>query len=424
MTPAPVPAPTRTRYKVLAFTVALAAVTYMDRVCISITAPHISRDLGLSDIQMSLVFSAFTLAYGLFEIPTGWWGDRIGTRRVLTRIVAWWSTFTIVTAGAFNYASLLLIRFLFGAGEAGAWPNAARTLSRWFPSRERGTAQGIFFTGAHFGAAVTPIIVASLLRFVSWRSVFVIFGCIGFVWAAAWFRWFRDEPSEHSSVNASERSLIESGRAPLASHHDVPWRRILMDRNVALLCVMYFVQTYGFYFYITWMPTYLQRERGFSALNLGVFSGLPMVACMISDVLGGAATDAMSRRFGLRPGRAIVGGSSFVFASLFIVLGAAATDPSTAAILLAIAAGWSTFCLGAAWGTCLDIAGPNAGVVSACMNTAGQVGGFLSPILLALMIQTSGNWSLPLYITGGLFTLGALAWCFIDPRREITTGIQ
>src|SRR5687767_10631104 len=134
MTPAPVPAPTRTRYKVLAFTVALAAVTYMDRVCISITAPHISRDLGLTDLQMSLVFSAFTLAYGLFEIPTGWWGDRIGTRRVLTRIVSWWSAFTIITAVSFNYASLLLIRFLFGAGEAGAWPKAARTLSRWFPS--------------------------------------------------------------------------------------------------------------------------------------------------------------------------------------------------------------------------------------------------------------------------------------------------
>ena len=424
MTPAPVPVPTRTRYKVLAFTVALAAVTYMDRVCISITAPHISRDLGLSDLQMSLVFSAFTLAYGLFEIPTGWWGDRIGTRRVLTRIVSWWSAFTIITAASFNYTSLLLIRFLFGAGEAGAWPNAARTLSRWFPSRERGTAQGIFFTGAHFGAAVTPIIVAGLLTLVSWRAVFAIFGCIGFVWAFAWYRWFRDEPADHPCVNAAERTIIESARAPLASHSNVPWRRILLDRNVLLLCVMYFVQTYGFYFYITWMPTYLQRERGFSKLDLGVYSGLPMVACMISDVLGGVATDAASRRFGLRPGRAIVGGSSFVFASLFIVLGAAASDPATAAILLAIAAGWSTFCLGAAWGTCLDIAGPNAGVVSACMNTAGQVGGFLSPILLALMIRASGNWSLPLYITGALFTVGAVAWCFIDPRREIPSGIK
>jgi MFS family permease len=139
----------RVRYAVLAFCCALAAVTYLDRVCISVTANGIMRDLGLSELQMSFVFSAFTFAYGLFEIPTGHWGDRIGTRRVLTRIVAWWSTFTILTAGVFNYVSLLVVRFLFGAGEAGAWPNAARTFSRWFPATERGTAQGIFFMGAH-----------------------------------------------------------------------------------------------------------------------------------------------------------------------------------------------------------------------------------------------------------------------------------
>jgi MFS transporter, ACS family, glucarate transporter len=154
------PTRTRVRYKVLAFCCALAGVTYLDRVCISVTATSISRDLGLTPVEMSFVFSAFTLAYGIFEIPTGHWGDRIGTRRVLTRIVAWWSTFTMLTAASFNYASLLAVRFLFGAGEAGAWPNAARTFSRWFPSTERGTAQGIFFMGAHLAGGLTPLLVA------------------------------------------------------------------------------------------------------------------------------------------------------------------------------------------------------------------------------------------------------------------------
>src|SRR5215475_6369959 len=154
----------RVRHRVVGLAVLLAAITYLDRVAISLTAKPMMRDLGLDTVQMSFVFSAFTLAYGLFEIPTGWWGDRIGTRRVLTRIVVWWSSFTIATAAAFNYGSLLIIRFLFGAGEAGAWPNAARTFSRWIPLTERGTAQGIFFMGAHLGGALTPFLVTSMLK--------------------------------------------------------------------------------------------------------------------------------------------------------------------------------------------------------------------------------------------------------------------
>src|SRR4051794_39153706 len=181
------PVASRVRYRVLAFAVCLAALTYLDRVCISQeqAVRDIKRDLGLSDKQMSLVFSAFTLAYALFEMPTGAWGDRIGTRRVLTRIVVWWSSFTIATASAFNYASLLLIRFLFGAGEAGAFPNVTKTFSRWFPVAERGTAQGIFFAGAHLGGGLTPMVVTALLGFLPWRTIFVVFGSIGFFWALA-----------------------------------------------------------------------------------------------------------------------------------------------------------------------------------------------------------------------------------------------
>src|SRR2546427_7444079 len=193
MTPTIAPAATRTRFLVLAFGVALAAVTYLDRVCISVTAKHIMRDLSLSELQMSFVFSAFTFAYAIFEIRTGYWGDRIGTRRVLTRIVVWWSTFTALTAAAFSYPSLLAVRFLFGVGEAGAWPNAAKTFSRWFPSSERGTAQGIFFMGAHLAGGLTPLLVTALLTHFYWRAVFLIFCVVGFAWAVAWYRWSRDD---------------------------------------------------------------------------------------------------------------------------------------------------------------------------------------------------------------------------------------
>ena len=218
-------------------TMALGAVTYLDRVSISITRPDIVRDLHLSPTQMGYVFSAFYLAYALFEIPTGWWGDRVGTRRVLTRIVCWWSAFTVLTGFAFNYPSLVVIRFLFGAGEAGAWPNVARTFSRWFPREERGTAQGVFFMGAHLSGGLTPMLVTALLAYMDWRSLFVLFGSIGFVWAWAWYRWFRDSPAEHPAVGAAERELIErglaadAGRALDATH----WKRLLANRTVVCL---------------------------------------------------------------------------------------------------------------------------------------------------------------------------------------------
>src|SRR5882724_149409 len=204
--------PTRTRYRAAGFLMALAAVTCLDRICISNLAPEISRDLGLTKVQMGYVFSAFAIAYAGFEILTAWWGERIGPRRVLTRIVAWWSCFTIATAFAWNYVSLLVIRFLFGAGEAGAWPNAALAFSRWTPVRERGRMQGFFFAGAHLSGGLTPLLVAALLPLLSWRGVFVACGSVGFVWAVAWYRWFRDEPRDHPGVNAAEAELIESER--------------------------------------------------------------------------------------------------------------------------------------------------------------------------------------------------------------------
>src|SRR5689334_7597379 len=199
------------RRKVLAVTVALAAITYLDRVAIGVTRPYIARDLGLSATQMGYVFSAFYLSYALFEIPTGWWGDKVGPRRVLARIVIWWSTFTILTGFAFSYWSLLLTRFLFGAGEAGAWPNVARTFSRWFPRRDRGTVQGIFFMGAHLAGGLTPLIATALLAYLNWRTLFMVFGSIGFIWAFGWYRWFRDTPAEHPDVTPEERAFIESG---------------------------------------------------------------------------------------------------------------------------------------------------------------------------------------------------------------------
>ena len=411
----------RVRYRVLAFAVMLAGITYLDRVCISLTAPAMMRDLGLSKVQMSLVFSAFTLAYGLFEIPTGWWGDRIGTRRVLTRIVIWWSSFTMFTAGAFSYASLLVIRFLFGIGEAGAWPNAAKTFSRWFPVTERGTAQGIFFMGAHLAGGLTPLLVTAMLTRMHWRSVFLVFGAVGFVWAATWYWWFRDEPEQHASVSPAELAHIQQGRGKATSHQlsAAAWKNILTNRSLIALCLAYFTQTYGFYFFITWMPTYLENARGFTSTMLGVMAGLPLVMSAVADIFGGLTTDWATKRFGLRVGRCGVGGICYLFASVLLIIGTATQHNILAVILISLALASSNFLLGASWSACTDIAGDHAGTVSACMNTAGQIGGFLSPIVAALFVEKYGSWSAPLYVCGILYFFGALCWWLVDPRKPI-----
>jgi MFS transporter, ACS family, glucarate transporter len=411
---------TRTRYTVLAMTMALGAITYLDRVAISVTRPDIARDLQLSAIQMGYVFSAFYLAYALFEIPTGWWGDRVGTRSVLTRIVCWWSTFTVLTGLAFSYPSLVVIRFLFGSGEAGAWPNVARTFSRWFPREERGRAQGVFFMSAHLAGGLTPMLVTLLLGWFNWRSLFALFGSIGFVWSLAWYRWFRNSPAEHPAVSVAERELIESslgahtGRALGAAD----WKRLLANRTVVCLCLMYFTQAFGGTFYVTWLPTYL-AARGLTGMTAGVLAGLPLVLSAVADVTGGIATDRAARRFGLRPGRISIGGGALAAAGAFTIASAFVASPVAAAVLIALGGASSNFLLGAAWGTCLDIGGRRSGAVSAAMNTSGQVGSILSPILVAEVVRRSAQWSAPLYLAGVLFLLGAVCWLWVDPTKPV-----
>lgn len=406
--------PTRVRYKVVAFTVALAAITYFDRVCISTLAPDIMRDLDLSKVQMSLVFSSFTLAYALFEIPTAWWGQRVGTRRVLTRIVLWWSAFTVATGFARGYHWLLVTRFLFGAGEAGAWPNATRTFSRWVPLSERGKVQGIFFMGAHLAGGVTPALVAAMTAVLTWRQVFWVFGALGVVWAAAWSRWFRDEPREHPEVNEAERELIERERGPGGGHEAGEWR-ILMSPSVVLLCLAYVSNSYGFYFLITWLPSYLEQQRGFERGALSLFAGLPLLLSVVADLTGGMATDALVKRFGLRAGRAAIGVTAYAVAAGAMLAAASGGGFVMSAVLIAVAAASSMFTLAASWAACIDLGGRSSGVVSAAMNTMGQLGGVLSPIVLALLVERFDNWSLPLFVMAGLYAASSLCWLFVDP---------
>ena len=409
----------RVRYRVVAAAVTLAGVTYLDRVCVGVLAPSIMSDLHISQIQMSFVFSAFTAAYALFEMPTAWWADRVGSRRVLTRIVLWWSAFTMLTAAATSYAMMLGVRFLFGVGEAGAWPNAARVFSRWIPLRERGRVQGIFFAGAHLAGGLTPAAVAWIALYLPWRLVFVMFGFIGLVWAACWYWWFRDEPREHPAVNAAEAELIETTRGlPPGDISRGTWSEVFRVPSLLPLCLQYVANSYGYYFFITWLPTYLAKARGMSSAELAIFSGLPLTLSAIADVSGGFTTDALCRRFGLRLGMRSIGVVSYLLAAAAMIGGTLASNPRVGGSLIALGGAFSMFTLAPSWSTAIGLGGRNTALLSSVMNTSGQVGAFFSPIVLALLVDHFGDWSLPLHVLSGLYLMAAVCWLLIRPESS------
>jgi sugar phosphate permease len=418
--------PTRARRRVLWFAFLLAVITYLDRVCISAAAPFMMKDLNLTVLQMSVVFSAFTLAYSLFEVPSGWLGDRRGPRGVLTRIVLWWSGFTMATGAARGYASLVSIRFLFGAGEAGAFPNMVRSFSRWFPARERGQANGVLFFGSRAGGMLSAPIALLLIGRSGWRASFVMFGSLGLLWAAAWYAWFRDEPSEHPAVNAAELALIRPpspvhgfGAASAVAQHHTPWRLLLTSTNLWAICAMYFGFGYGLYFYFTWLPTYLIRELGFTVLGGGFFAALPFLFAGLADLAGGWLTDALARTHGLRVARCWLGSASFLTCGALMFTSTIVGSPILKATLLAFALGSADLALSACWAVPLDIGADHAGVITGFMNTFGNLGGLIGPLVVGIAVDRWGSWTFPFYITSAIYVAAAIAWLFINPNEPI-----
>jgi ACS family glucarate transporter-like MFS transporter len=418
--PTPTP-PTRVRYRVVGIVILLGMITYIDRACISRMTGPIMADLGLTQVQMGWVFSSFALAYGLFEIPTGCMADRSGARIVFARIVLWWSAFTMATAAAANYGMLLVIRFLFGAGEAGAWPCMARTFSRWVPRGERDAVQGIFFSGAHLGAALTPFLVSWLLGWMSWRMVFVSFGFLGIAWTAIWLFWFRDEPAQHPAVNAAERELIETGREPLRNHefNSSYWRRLATNRNVLVLCLMYIPNSTVFYFCITWLPTYLREKHHFDRSAADFYAGLPFFLAVFADLFGGFITNLAVRRFGAKGGRMRIGVATYVLAAAALMTVPFCPNPHIAAVLIALAVAVTMVSLAGAWSNCIEAAGSQPAVVGATMNSAGNFAAMLCPLLVSYSREWFDSWNPPLFIIGGLFLVGAVCWCLIDPEKKV-----
>jgi MFS family permease len=387
--------PTHIRHVILALTVAAYVITYMDRVVISTAVPSIQKEFGFSIVTMGWILGSFQWAYALFQIPGGWLGDRIGPRRALSLIVLWWSLFTSATTLAWNAISMATIRFLFGMGEAGAFPMATRSLSRWMLPSERGFSQGITHAGSRLGAALTPALVAFIIAAYGWRAPFVCFGLLGVVWSAVWFYYYRDTPAEHKRMNLAERGLVQSalGTAPTVGR-TVPWKRILSSPQMWMICAMYFCYAYNVSVYLTWFPKYLSDHRGFSLQKMGLYASLPLLGGTLGDICGGGFSDILARRFGdIKIARRSVAVFGFVLSAISIFAAALTPDPIRSVIYSCFAMLGMELTVGVSWAVTIDIGGEAAGSVSALMNTFGNTGGATASVLTGYLVKFSG-WNL------------------------------
>jgi ACS family glucarate transporter-like MFS transporter len=408
--------PTRARYGVVAMALALAVLSYVQRVAISQAAVPISHDLHLNKAQMGLIFGAFGLSYALFELPMGLLGDKLGVRRVLLQIVLLWSAFTALTGVAWSVGSMWTIRFLFGAGEAGCFPNLTRMLSTWLPRRERIGAQSMMWAFTRWGGAVTPPLALAAITLMGWRWAFALFALLGVIWAIVFFVWFKDDPSQHPGVNAAELELIETERAlTVHSEAKVGWLHILLTPQVALLTLQYFCFSFVWYFYITWLPTYLREARGQSVARAATLSVMPLLFGGVGSLVSGLLPVSVSRR--------AVAFCGFLTTAILLVLFTRIQAVVPAMICLGFASFFSDLTMPISWNACVEIGGAYTATVAATMNMLGNLAGFVAPTLAGFILQkTGGNWNPLIYTMVGSACISASCWLFLSPEAKSTGG--
>ena len=429
----------------MAFLCALAFLTYFDRVCIMRAQGDIQRDLHLTNTQMGSVMSIFWLAYAAFEIPGGWLGDRFGSRRALTRIVAMWSLFTALSGMAVGYLSMLTCRFLFGAGEAGAFPNMARVQSRWLPARSRARAGGLLWLVARWGGAFSPLIFGTVIRTIdsnvvrrllkalpgghwlgsvpSWRLGFWVSGIVGVVWLMLFFPWFRDDPAEKPSVNQAELDLIRGGDDSRDPHHHAAagrdvWLALFTSPVLWALAIAYFCVSFGWSFYVSWMPRFLQDVHGVTFQKSELMNAVPLFLGGISCLVGGWLSDRLVKRPGYRRfGRALFPICGYLTAAAAMFLIRLTHTPHQAVALMGVASFASDFGQAAAWATVISVGGLYAGTAFGFMNMVGNLGNVLQPIIGAAVFGSFG-WG-PLFILyAGVYLVAAGMWLLIDPNQK------
>jgi MFS family permease len=446
--------PSRARFLVLGFICTLSLITYIDRVCISRVQGDIQRDLKISDEHLGLIFGAFGVGYMLFEIPGGWMGDRWGSRRVLLRIVVWWSIFTALTGCIWPFTldsgwsiplpgggtlplllnglvALILVRFLFGAGEAGAYPNIARVVGVWFPYRERASAQGAVWMSARLGGAIAPVLIGRLTVGLGWRQAFWVLGLMGVAWGIVFYIWFRDRPEQVPGCNEAERELIRSDRGPSGAaghgHGLPPLGALLGSLTMWAACIAAFGVSFGWYFYPTWQPRYLQDVFGISFGNSEILTGLPFLCGAIGSLVGGGLSDWLIARTGSRRwGRSLIGLGGFGIAGICVFLTGLTTAPWQAVVLLCLAFLINDLAIPVIWAVAADVGGRYVGTVAGLMNSVGAIGAILCPALVPIILNAfpaewdqAQRWR---WIFAGLaasWFVAAAAWLFIDASKPL-----
>jgi ACS family glucarate transporter-like MFS transporter len=404
------------RNRVLGLLSVLMVITYLDRVCISVAGPRMQSALNIGPIGWSWVTGCFTLAYAVFEIPSGAMGDRIGPRQVLTRIVLWWSAFTSLTGMMTGFYPLLATRFFFGMGEAGAFPNASVAVARWFPVAERGRAFGTFLMASQLGGALAPLLVVPIQVHYGWRASFYVFGVLGVVWSAVWYVWFRDTPAQKAGVSAAERE--ETRGLPAAAHRGLPWGSVLRKANLWAMLGVAFCYVYTFYFFQSWLHTFLVKSRGYSEKDL-LLSSLPFLVGAGANFCGGLASSALVRQVGLRQGRRAIGVIGLGVAAACIVAAMFTHQWLATIILLSLALGGITFQQPTMFAVCLDTGGEYAGAVVGAMNTAAQIGSLVSTGVFGYLVGRYGNYDLPFVPMAALLITGAWLWMKVDAAERL-----
>ena len=364
--------------------------------------------------------AAFTLGYALFQTPSGYFADARGPRFVLTFIVIFWSCLTTLTGFMKTFISMLVVRFFFGAGEAGTFPSLSKVTFNWFPLKERGIVQGINFSGGRLGAALALPFVAFLIGHIGWRYSFVFFGVTGIMFAIIWYLVFRDKPDNYRYIGEKEKEYILNNRQlPSGRKKQIPFFRIINSGNMWLAMGQYVASNFTFYFTLTWMYPYLKDKFELGSIEAGFYSSVPLIAGALGNWTSGFLVDWLYRKKNLTLSRRIPAILGFALAALGMISLSFVHTPHLSVIFLSIAIFGADMTLSPSWSFCIDIAKEDAGAVSGTMNMAGNLGAFITIILFPYLLSWTGDHQVFFYVCSILSLLAILMWVFMKPEKSI-----
>lgn len=370
---------------------------------------------------MGWVLSAFALGYALFQVPGGALGDKYGVRSVMTSIMVLWSLFTALTGAAWNYISMLFFRFIFGAGEAGAFPNISRAAFSWVPLNERGIFQGINFSGSRLGAAFALPLVAYLIDAWGWRTMFFFFGAIGVLCSAVFYVFFRNTPEEHQGISDDERQFIMENRQQEdeKTESELPLNRILKSKNVILAMIQYIGSNFIFFFMLTWLFPYIKGKYDLNLVTTGFYSMMPLLAGAVGNWFSGYTVDSIYKKGKWKLSRRLP--AVFGFGLVIVgILSSLHMDTALGAVLcLSVAIFGADMCLSPSWTFCMDIGQEHSGKVSGMMNMAGNLGAFTTALAFPYMREWTGSDEPFFYLAAFLAFISIVCWLYMNPDKKV-----